>query len=109
MWNIDTIWFDISLVTSMTAFGTIFFGHFEIHTPKWKKFIKLCLFIAIIITLSSTLGHVWTYGFIAACVLAVIFIHAVVLPSKGINGWTAEPKEKYYKMRGWEKHLDNEQ
>ena len=107
MWSTDTIWFDISLITGITAFGTIFFGHFETYTPKWKKVLKLVVFIAIVITLTSTLGRAWTYGFIGTCVLAVIYIHAVVLPSKGINGWTAEPKEKYYKMRGWEKYLDN--
>jgi hypothetical protein len=33
--------------------------------------------------------------------LPVVYIHAWWLPSKGVNGWTGEPKEKYYALRGW--------
>ena len=33
--------------------------------------------------------------------LAAVIVHAWWLPRQGINGWTAEPKEKYYAMRGW--------
>jgi hypothetical protein len=105
MWNTNTIWFDISLVTCIFAFGHIYFGHFEVHTPKWRKALKLVLFIIVIVTLTTTLGRSWTLGFLGLMLLAVVIIHGVLLPRKGINGWTGEPKEKYYKMRGWEKHL----
>jgi hypothetical protein len=33
----------------------------------------------------------------------VAFIHAIWLPGKGINGWTGEPENKYYELRGWKK------
>jgi len=33
--------------------------------------------------------------------LPAIYIHAIMLPKKGINGWTGEPKEKYYELRGF--------
>ena len=105
MWNTDTIWFDISLVTGMTEFGTIYFGHFEVHTPKWRKTLKLLMFIGIVVLLTSTVGRMWTYIFLAALVVFVIIVHGIILPAKGINGWTAEPKEKYYKFRGWDKYL----
>lgn len=35
----------------------------------------------------------WPYWFEIAVVCG--------LPKKGINGWTAEPREKYYALRGW--------
>ena len=105
MWNTDTIWFDISLITCMFAFGHIFFGHFEVHTPKWRKALKLILFICLVVVITSTVGRIWTLGFLGVMTLLVVIIHAFVLPAKGINGWTAEPKEKYYKMQGWEKYL----
>ena len=36
--------------------------------------------------------------------LPAVYIHAYYLPKKkGINGWTGEPKEKYYELRGWDK------
>lgn len=33
--------------------------------------------------------------------LPVIYVHGVWLPRHGVNGWTAEPREKYYALRGW--------
>jgi len=35
------------------------------------------------------------------CVCLVI--HLWWLPKHGINGWTGEPREKYYALRGWKK------
>jgi hypothetical protein len=31
----------------------------------------------------------------------IVFGHLEELPRKGINGWTGEPKDKYYALRGW--------
>jgi hypothetical protein len=28
-------------------------------------------------------------------------IHMWWLPKHGINGWTGEPRAKYYQLRGW--------
>jgi hypothetical protein len=28
-----------------------------------------------------------------------------MLPKKGINGWTGEPKSKYYEYRKWDKDI----
>jgi len=33
-------------------------------------------------------------------------VHGYILPrKKGINGWTGEPKSKYYEFRGWDKNI----
>jgi hypothetical protein len=31
----------------------------------------------------------------------VIYVHAIWLPRNGVNGLTAEPRDKYYALRGW--------
>jgi hypothetical protein len=108
MWNTGTIWFEVSLITCMFAYGHIFFGHFEVHTPKWRNALKLVMFIGIAITITSTVGQAWTFGFLGVMTLFVVIIHAIVLPAKGINGWIGESKEKYYRMRGWEKYLEQD-
>ena len=100
MWSTDTIWFDICLITGMTAYGSIFFGHFELHTPKWRRALKLSFFIGVVITITTAFGREWTYGFIGLMLLLVLIVHAFILPSKGINGWTGEPKERYYELIG---------
>jgi hypothetical protein len=104
--NIDTLWFEIAMVCGLTAFGSIFFGHFEEHTPKFRRVLKLLMFILIVVLISKYAGRVWALGFLGALLLGVVYIHGFWLPSKGINGLTGEPKRKYYELRGWTRFLD---
>ena len=98
MWNTDSLWVEVAIVTSITSVGTIFFGHFEEHTPKWRKLSKLIFFVFITTFLSATAGRLWAMIFLGAMLLLVVFVHAVWLPRKGINGWTGEPKDRYYEL-----------
>jgi hypothetical protein len=95
------MWFEVAIITTIFAVGNILFGHFEEGTPKWRRVTKLFLFVGLIILITETLGRLWFYVFLAAISLAVLMIHAWWLPKHGINGWTGEPKEKYYRLRGW--------
>ena len=91
MWSMDTLWFEVALGTSIFAVGGIFFGQFEARTPRWRRVLKLLLFIAVVVALSAMLGRAWSLGFLTIALLAVAYIHAVWLPSRGINGWTGQP------------------
>jgi len=96
------IWIDIAVVAGIFAVGNILFGHFEEHTPKWRRILKLFVITGLVATISSTAGRVWSVAFIGTLLGLVVVIHGWVLPRKyGINGWTGEPKEKYYAFRGW--------
>jgi hypothetical protein len=102
-WRTDTLWFEIAIICGLTAVGSILFGHFEEHTPKWRRVLKLVTFNTITILLSATLGRVWAFGFLGLMLAAVLVIHLWWLPKHGINGWTGEPRDKYYELRGWKK------
>jgi hypothetical protein len=104
----NTLWFEVAIVCGMFAFGNIFFGHFEEHTPKLRRVLKLILFNIVVLMLSKYLGRAWSFGFLGICLLAIVYVHSIVLPRKGIHGLTGEPKEKYYKLRGWEKFLNKQ-
>ena len=106
--SINTLWFEIAIVCGLTAFGSIFFGHFEEHTPKIRRVLKIVVFIVIVVLLSRYAGRAWAFGFLGAMLLAVLYIHAIWLPGKGINGLTGEPKRKYYELKGWTKYLDED-
>ncbi len=95
------MWFEVAIITTIFAVGNILFGHFEEGTPKWRRVAKLFLFVGLIILITQTLGHLWFYVFLAVSSLGILIIHVWWLPKHGINGWTAEPKEKYYQLRGW--------
>jgi hypothetical protein len=105
MWSTDSIWFEISILNIFFAFGNLFFAHFEHHTSLLRKLFKYILFNLIVIFLSMYLGREWSLGFLGIMALSVLIIHTIILPKNGINGWTAEPKELYYKYRGWEDKL----
>ena len=94
-------WFELAIVCGFTCFGQIFFAHFEEHTPKWRKVLKLALMIALTAWISLQFGRTVYFAILGLMVMAVVVIHGWWLPSKGINGWTGEPKERYYALRGW--------
>lgn len=99
------MWIDLTIVASLFAVGNILFGHFEEGTPKWRRIAKFFVFLGISAAISHFAGSFWLYFFLGILSIPVLLIHIWWLPRIGINGWTSEPKEKYYKLRGWkQKH-----
>jgi hypothetical protein len=95
MWQTDTLWFDVSAVMAIFAVGNILFGRFEEHRPRWRRLLKVALVLTVVVGLSSTVGRLWAYGVMAEPMIAAVWVHLVWLPRHGINGWTAEPRDKY--------------
>ncbi len=81
------------------AVGNILFGHFEEHRPKWRRLAKFVLILAVVLTLSATVGRGWAFGFLGTLSLAALYVHfGVWLPRQGINGWTGEPRDRYLEL-----------
>ena len=99
MWNTDTIWFDVSFVTFFFFVGNIFMWHFEERSPKGLKIAKYIATLLVFLVISIYVA------LIGIALIPVVYIHAVVLPRKGINGWTGEPRGRYYEFRGWSKDI----
>jgi hypothetical protein len=95
------IWIDVAAVASLFALGNIFFGHFEERTAKWRRVLKFGMFTVVTAWIASAGGHAWAAGFIAAAAALGLSAHFIILRRHGINPWTAEPKDKYYALRGW--------
>ena len=95
------MWLEVAIIASIFALGNILFGHFEEGTPKWRRVTKFFLVVGLVILITETLGRVWFCIFFAVMGFAVLLIHLWWLPKQGINGWTGEPKVKYYQLRGW--------
>jgi hypothetical protein len=108
MFAISSFWFEISLVTFLFLLGHIFLGHFEERSPKFRKLIKYFVTLAIVLTLSYFFGRIVAFSVLGAAFIPVIYIHGILLPKKGINGWTGEPRSKYYDFRGWDKNIFKE-
>lgn len=95
-------WFEFAVVLGIFAVGNILFGHFEAGVPKWRRVTKVFVVSAIMVAVSAWAGRAWFFGLLGGMGILVLIIHGWWLPSRvGVNGWTAEPREKYYAFRGW--------
>ena len=98
MWRTDTLWFDVAVVMAIFAFGNILFGRFEEHKPRGRRVLKPVIVVAATLVLSATAGRMWAYGVLAIPLVAAGWVHLYWLPRHGINGWTAEPRDKYLEL-----------
>ncbi len=100
MWDTSSLWFDVAIVMAVFALGSILFGHFEEHKPKRRRILKVVIVATVFVTVSATLGRPLAFGLLAIPLVAAVVAHVWWLPKHGINGWTGEPKEKYYELIG---------
>ncbi|WP_020597001.1 hypothetical protein [Spirosoma panaciterrae] len=106
MWQTDSVWFEIAIVSAIYAVGNILFGQFEERTPKWRRLGKYILTLLIVIVLSTYFGRTVAMSVLGAFIVPFLYVHGYYLPQKeGINGWTGEPKGKYYDFWKWNKNI----
>ena len=106
MWTTESLWFEIALVSIIYAIGNMVMGHFEEQTPKIRRVGKYLLTLLIICGISVVFGRSISMIVLGASILPILYIHGYYLPKKkGINGWTGEPKSKYYEFRKWNKDI----
>jgi len=106
MWSTVSLWFEIAIVSIIYAIGNMLFGHFEEQTPKVRRVDKYVLTLIIICVLSIYFGRAVAMSVLGSFVLPILYVYGNCLPQKkGINGWTREPKSRYYEFRGWNKYI----
>jgi hypothetical protein len=92
---------DLFVATVFLLLGVYTFGHFEVKTHIIRKMAKMAIYLGVVALVAWYLGSPWglvtSLGFLA---LGVAF-HFWWCLTHGINAWTAEPREKYYQLRGW--------
>jgi len=106
MFTTESLWFEIAIVSIIFAIGNMLMGQFEEQTPKLRRVGKYILILAIICGISVLFGRTTAMVVLASSLLPLLYIHGYFLPKKkGINGWTGEPKSKYYEFRKWNKDI----
>lgn len=98
MWSTDTLWFDVAVVMTIFAIGSVLFGRFEDHKSRARRVLKVVIVTAVTVTIAQSAGRAWAYGLLMLPLAAAAWIHLVWLPRHGINGWTAEPRDKYLEL-----------
>jgi hypothetical protein len=100
MWRTDTYWFDVAVMSFLLMLGHLFFGRFSEHQPRWRRLLKSLIGIAFIVAITAFLGRTWTWVFMGVIAVAVLVVHGWWLPRNGVNGWTAEPRDRYHELLG---------
>ena len=95
------LWVDVAVMASLFAIGNILFGQFEERTPKWRRVLKFFLMTGLVTLVSATPGRAWSAALVGTLFCSVLVIHLWWLPKHGIHPWTAEPRDKYFALRGW--------
>lgn len=108
MFHTNTLWFEIAVISIVLLLGHICFGHFEERSSKWRKIFKAIATYIIFISISMYFGREIAFIVLGLWLIPILYIHGYMLPKKGINGWTGEPKAKYYEFRGWDKDIFKE-
>ena len=98
MWSLQTHWFDVAVVMTIFAIGTILFGRFEEHKPRGRRVLKVVIVLAVTIALAATAGRVWAYAVLAVPLVGAAWVHLYWLPRHGVNGWTGEPRARYLEL-----------
>jgi hypothetical protein len=106
MWTTESLWFEVSIVSIIYALGNILMGQFEEQTPKIRRVAKYLLTLILVCGISVFLGRTVAMVLLSCFIFPLLYVHGYYLPKKkGINGWTGEPKGKYYEFRKWDKNI----
>jgi hypothetical protein len=106
MWLPDSLWFEVAIVSIVFALGNMVMGHFEERTPKLRRVAKYFVILVLVCSVSVYFGRTASMILLGSFVIPLLYIHGYYLPrKKGINGWTGEPKSRYYEFRKWNKDI----
>ncbi|MFD2201050.1 hypothetical protein [Shivajiella indica] len=109
MCTTESLWFEIAIVSIIYALGNILLGHFEERTSKTRRLGKYIMTLLIVCGISTYIGREISMIFLSVFIIPLLYIHGYYLPKKiGVNGWTGEPKSKYYEFRNWDKNIFSE-
>jgi hypothetical protein len=94
-------WFELAVMFGLVCIGNIVLQPFADGISKWRRVAKMFIGGAVAVLISATAGREWFFVMLGVMTILLLVVHGWWLPKHGINGLTAEPKEKYYAFRGW--------
>jgi hypothetical protein len=92
---------DLALVAAILAFGNVKFRRFDPKLPLSRRIMKTVIALAITAIISHYFGTKGVLIALGIVAIPLVYVHGIWLPRHGVNGWTGEPREKYYELRGW--------
>ena len=94
-------WFEVAVMCALLCLGNIVLKGFAQYESSFRRIVKMIVGVAIAVSVSVMAGRTWFFALLGAYFVVLVVIHAWWLPKNGVNGITAEPREKYFALRGW--------
>lgn len=82
--------------------GQRVFGRFERGTARLRLALRWALYLSGAVLLARRPGAPWSWLWILGLPALGIAIHVAWCRRHGIDALRAEPREKYYRLRGWD-------
>ncbi len=84
----------------VVALGSSLFDRFETETPVVRKLLRWVLAAALTLGSYAWIGH-WALAVLAGFALLGTIVHVIWCRANGIHPLTAEPRRRFYELRGW--------
>lgn len=100
----QTLFIDFTVIVIVALLANVVFNNFDRHLPLWRRALKFSILMIALIAVGLLFGRVILWSLIGVMTIGQVVLHAWWFPRHGINGLTAEPREKYLalikKMKG---------
>jgi polyferredoxin len=97
---------ELMIAGSILFFGERFFKNFQGQTPRATTVKKWLVYFALVLILGLTLGRPWSLIWTFLPIIGLVG-HWVWCFKHGIHPVTAEPRDRYYALRGWTSVQEN--
>ena len=92
---------DLAIVAGVLVIGNIKLQHFDPELLLRRRVLKILAALTVTAIISHYFGRTGVLIALGIAMLPMFYVHGIWLPRHGVNGWTGEPREKYYALRGW--------
>lgn len=92
---------ELFTASTLHLFGHAIFGHFEAQTSVQRKIAKIVFNLGLTALVTAAFGYPWGFVFPVVFMGTGITFHLWWCARNHIHPLTAEPKERYYALRGW--------
>jgi hypothetical protein len=76
----------------------VIFNRFEKHVSLQRRVTKLFIVVGVLAVIGILFGRYAFWGIITLMTIGQIYLHGVYFPKHGVNGWTAEPYDRYLEL-----------
>ena len=94
---------ELIAVAAILAVGNVVWRHFDPFLSVGRRLLKAGIALAATALISYFFGRTGVLIAGGLMTIPLIYVHGFWLPRHGVNGWTGEPRDRYYELRGWSK------